>query len=328
MGGVHVAQCLKFLAAVTEEPFPSAPMDSTNEQFRQVYNDTYKLTPYKAQKTHFSPQEYYKFAIAQHRFLSAQPKSDEIVIFLVREINERVLARYEAVAKSIRSIGGSRPVYLVTDKYYPKNVEAAYSHLRIVYFFENICFDAGFFYVNTDCMPEKLVITWDRCLFFLSQYKNLYEKAWILEDDVAIRGAATLGNFFQKYTSDDADFLAGPPQINEKDPHEWPLWAALRDSGLPNLWATYNPIVRVSGRFMDTLADFVKEKHRLFFLEIFFISLAMCRGLKYTIFRDLHTHFRFTPVMTFEETQVPTIEFPIFHPVKDMDLWDKIWSSG
>lgn len=297
-------------------------MDSINEQFHQIYNGNYGLPPYEAKKTPFSPQELLEFSRKQHEWLSSFPPTKEIVIFLVREINSNILSRYEQVAESL-----TQPVFLITDKWWPRNQEEG-SKLKIVFMFENFCYDKGFFYVNTDVMPDKLVITWDRCLFFLSQYPTIFENAWILEDDVAIRGKQTLPRFFAKYANSSADLLAAPPQISEKDPYEWPLWKVMPPSGLSVLWASYNPVTRLSRRFIEVLAqNFVAEKRRLFFLEIFFMSLCISANLKTEYFHDLEKHFRYTPAITFEETQVPTIEFPIFHPVKDADLWNKIWLS-
>lgn len=295
-------------------------MDSINEQFHQIYNGNYGLPHYEAKKTPFSPQELFEFSRKQHVWLSSLSPTKEIVIFLVREINSDILSRYEQVVETLE-----HNVFLVTDKWWPRNQEG---RLNIIFMFENFCYDKGFFYVNTDVMPDKLVITWDRCLFFLSQYTALFEYAWILEDDVAIRGKQTLPRFFKKYSTNSADLLAGPPQISENNTCEWPLWKVMAPSGLPVLWASYNPVTRVSRRFIEVLSQkYVPEKRRLFFLEIFFISLCIAENLKTEYFYDLEKHFRYTPAITFEETQVQSLEFPIFHPVKDAMLWNKIWLS-
>ena len=294
-------------------------MDSINEQFRQVYNSQYKLEPYSAKKTPFSPQEYFQFAKKQHEILVATPTAPTAVIFLVREITHRVLERYNKVAEHL-----SQPVYLVTDKFWPTHKEG---RLNIIYFYENIVYEAGYFYINTDVMPDKLVITWDRCLFFLSQYPGICEYAWIIEDDVAIRGQDTLARFFENFVSSRADLLAAPPKVNENDPGEWPLWAALRNAGFPTLWASYNPVTRMSRKMVAAIAEFVKEKRRLFFLEIFFVSLAMSKGLDIQYYKDLEEHFRYTPEITFDETQ-KSWKYPIFHPVKNWDMWDAIWASS
>ena len=306
-------------------------MESINEQFHQIYNSSYNLPAYEAKPTTFTQKQLLEFSKAQHEYLTAikpttitttitTTKQQPIVIFLVREITHDVLIRYQKVAANLE-----QTVFLITDKWWPRNKEG---NLNIVFMFENFCHQAGYFYVNTDVMPDKLVITWDRCLFFLAQYQNLYENAWIIEDDVAIKGKDTLSRFFTKYSNSSADFLAGPPQVSGNNPTEWPLWASLRErsSGLTTLWASYNPVVRVSRRFIQEIQTFVNEKHRLFFLEIFFISLCIARGLKTEYFYDLEKHFRYTPSITFEETQ-GALEFPIFHPVKDTMLWDQIWRS-
>ena len=305
-------------------------MESVNENFHEIYNVQYKLEPYKARRTPFSAAELLEFSKRQHEWLSAatmqqQQQQKQPVIFLVREVNQGVIERYTKVAAGLEvTLPGTR-VFLITDKWWPRNQEGV---LNIVYMYENFCFDNGYFFVNTDVMPDKLVITWDRCLFFLSQYKHLFEYAWILEDDVAVKGADTLARFITKYKDSDADLLAAPPLINKSNPGEWVLWKSIEPSGLPLRWASYNPVCRLSRRFIEVLTGFVSGKKRMFFLEIFFYSLALSARLKTQYFYELENHFRFTPDITFEETQRADIEFPIFHPVKDLALWDKIWDSS
>lgn len=295
-------------------------MDSINEQFHQIYNSQHTLAPYTPQKTPFTAQEYYTYAMEQHALLtSATETKSTILIFLVREITQKVLERYTKVAEHV-----TYPVYLITDRFWPRHKEG---NLTILYFYENIVYEAGYFYVNTDVMPDKLVITWDRCLFFLAQYPSLYDYAWIVEDDVAIRGHDTLARYMGQYMDSRADLITAPPQINKDDPGEWPLWAALRNAGFAKLWASYNPVTRMSRRMVAAIAQFAKEKKRLFFLEIFFVSLAMSKGLTVEYTHDLAEQFRYTPAITFEEAQ-KAWKYPIFHPVKDGTLWDAIWALG
>jgi hypothetical protein len=298
-------------------------MESINENFHEIYSVQYKLEPYKAKPPPFSARELLEFSRQQHEWLSAKKESQQQpVIFLVREVDQGVIDRYTRVAAGLAE---GTQVFLITDKWWPRNQEGP---LNIVYMYENFCFDAGFFYVNTDVMPNKLVITWDRCLFFMSQYKHLFEYAWILEDDVALKGLDTLARFMAKYAGSDADLLAAPPLINKANPGEWILWKTIEPAGFPLRWASYNPVCRLSRRFIEVLTEFVRKKRRMFFLEIFFYSLALNSGLKTQYFHELERHFRFTPNITFEETQRPGIEFPIFHPVKDLALWNEIWNSS
>ena len=299
-------------------------MESFNEIFHSIYNSKFNLEPYQAKPMPFSGAELLEFSKRQHNWLQSLEVPKRSVIFLVREVNYDVIRRYNLVAEGIRANSGNVEVFLITDKWWPRNQEGC---LNIVYIYENFCYDAGFFYVNTDVMPDKIVITWDRCLFFLSQYKHLFEYVWILEDDVAIKGADTLTRFFERYDYSDADLLAAPPLINKANPGEWVLWKTIEPAGFPLRWASYNPVCRFSRGFIEVLTRYVSEKKRMFFLEIFFYSLALNTGLKTQYFYELEKHFRFTPNITFEETQKSDIEFPIFHPVKDLVLWDKIWNS-
>jgi hypothetical protein len=299
------------------------PLPSINEQFQEIYNAQYKLSPHIQSPSPFTQQSLLNFSMKQHKFIQQLPQNNEqITIILVREITDVLLKRYAAATAQLTG-----PIFIITDTYYPENKIAAYPTLNIIYFFENICYENGYFYVNTDTMPHRLVISWDRCLFFLATYTNLYKNVWILEDDVGIGGPKTLPRFFERFQKSDADLICGPPNVNENDPGEWPLWATMRDSGLKSLWAAYVPICRVSRRFMETFGTFVKSKKRLFYLEILFASLCIEYNLKIEYFRDLMPHFRFTPAITYEEASNPAIEYHLFHPVKDMALWQRIYDS-
>lgn len=299
------------------------PLSSINEQFHEIYNAQYKLPTHIQSPSPFTQQSLLNFSMKQHTFIQQLPQNnEEITIILVREITDVLLKRYAAATANLTS-----PIFIITDTYYPENKIAAYPTLNILYFFENICYENGYFYINTDTMPHRLVISWDRCLFFLATYTNLYKNVWILEDDVGIGGAKTLPRFFERFQNSDADLICGPPNVNENDPGEWPLWASMRDSGLKNLWAAYVPICRLSRRFMETIGTFVKNKKRLFYLEILFASLCIEHNLKIEYFHDLMPHFRFFPAITYEEATNPAIEYHLFHPVKDMALWQKIYDS-
>lgn len=295
-------------------------MESINELFHETYNAQHGLPHYKEKLPPFTKEEMFNYTKRQHEFLESQSQQQqqqkqnkEIIIFLIREVTEDILKRYEAVAANL-----SQQVYLITDTYYPHNT---HGKLIILYFYENFCHIGGFFYLNTDTMPDKLVITWDRCMFFLGNYSGICENAWILEDDVAFRGGSTLSDFFASKSKSNADFMAAPPLIdNSVDTF---LWKTLTHSGLKLRWASYNPICRVSRRFVQTLANFAQEKKRLFFLEYLFMSLALENGLKTEFFYELQGHFRYSPPISFEETLGAKV--PIFHPVKDSELWNRIF---
>ena len=284
-------------------------MDSINELFHQISNTKYNLVPYEAKKTPFTPQELLTFAKAQHTWLQTQTPTEQIIAILVREITPRILERYSLVAKDL-----NQKIFLITDTFYPRFQEG---NLNIIYIFENFCYEAGYYYVNTDTMPVQLVISWDRCLFFLANYPQLFETAWIIEDDVAFK-KGVLPRFFAKFDNT-IDFIAAEHDVDE----HWHLWGTLRDCNLPQRGASYNPLIRISRKFITTLATFVKENRRLYFLEAFFLSFVIAKQLTYKLFDDLKSHFRYAPAIT----EIIHTEYSIYHPVKDDVLWDKIWHS-
>lgn len=298
-------------------------LPSVNEQYQEIHHSRFNHPLHIQSPSPFTQESLLNFSMKQHSFIQQLPQNnDQITIILVREITDVLLKRYAAATAQLTG-----PVFIITDTYYPENKIAGYPTLNILYFFENICYDNGYFYANTDTMPKRLIISWDRCLFFLANYTQLYKYVWILEDDVGIGGPLTLPQFYARFQESNADLISGPPNINEKEVGDWPLWVTMRDSGLKSLWAAYVPICRFSRQFMETLAGFVKTKKRLFFIEVFFASLCIEYNLKVEYFRDLMPHFRFTPPISYEEAINPEIKCHLFHPVKDAALWQRIYDS-
>lgn len=260
-----------------------------------------------------------EFSTKQHAHLQQLPQdNNKITIILVREITDLILKRYAAATAAIASIS---PIFIITDTYYPKNKVQEYPTLNILYFLDEICYKNGYCCARS----EKPVTAWDRCLFFLENYKNLYKYAWILEDDVAIGGPQALKTFFNRYDPVTVDLLSQNMNINIQDVTN----VGLGESGLTNFGAVYTPLCRLSRKFIETLHHFVGSKGRLFNINILFASLCLTYNLSIQLFAmDLHPHFRPIPPITYEETISNTVSYHLFHPVKDNDLWQKIYDTN
>jgi hypothetical protein len=103
----------------------------------------------------------------------------------------------------------------------------------------------------------------------------------------------------------------------------------LGESGLTNFGAVYTPLCRLSRKFIETLHHFVSSKARLYNINILFASLCLRYNLSIQLFAmDLHPHFRPTPSITYEETISNTVSYHLFHPVKDNELWQKIYDTN
>lgn len=259
-----------------------------------------------------------EFSIKQHEFIQQLPQdNNNITLILVREITDLVLKRYAAATATIATKG---PIFIITDTYYPKNKVQEYPTLNILYFFEDICYKNGYCYAR----QSKQVTAWDRCLFFLANYTNLYKYTWILEDDVAIGGPHALNIFFNRYNTVKADFIGQNMNIDNKDIQE----CGLAESGLTNIVAVYTPFCRLSRKFIEILHQFVRIKNRLFNLNILFASLCVTCNLPIQLFAtDLISQIRPTPSIRYDETISTSISYPFFHPVKDNDLWQKIYDT-
>ena len=258
-----------------------------------------------------SKESILEFSIKQHAFLQQLPQNNkEITIILVREITDLILKRYAAATANLTG-----PIFIITDKYYPENKVQEYPTLNILYFFEDICYENGYRYARS----SKSVTAWDKCLFFLANYTNLYKYTWILEDDVAIGGPKILNIFFHRYAHINADLIAQNMNIDDQN---------VEECGLPKVGAAYTAICRLSKKFIEILHQFVCTKSRLFNLNILFISLCCTYDLLIQLFSmDLQSQVRPMPAITYNESICSTIRYPIFHPVKDNDLWQKIYDN-
>lgn len=290
-------------------------MDNVNELFHEVYNANKNLAPYIPQKNPFTATELFAFSKRQHEWLQGKvlQKHQQILIFLVREITEDILARYESVALQNLSI----PIYIVTDTYYPHN---QVGHLNIVFFFEGFCYDAGFFYLNTNTMPDRLVIAWDRAFFFLSHYKDLYDYAWICEDDVGFT-PKSLSDLLEKRKDNSSDFMAARQDVGK----DWHLWETLHNCEVvEQRLATFNPLVRASRKFVEVIANVANSHKRLFFLEALFGSVAISSGLRVEFLDELDSdHFHYLPTIDRWDGSER-----IFHPIKDPIVWWTIWKRN
>jgi len=254
-----------------------------------------------------------EFSIKQHAYLQQLPQdNDKIILILVREITDLVLKRYAAATAAVAT---TSPIFIITDTYYAKNKVQEYPTLNILYFCEDICLTNGYCYARS----EKPVTAWDRSLFFLANYTNLYKYSWILEDDVAIGGPKALNIFFNRYDHVKADLLAQNMNIDGQN---------LQECGLEKLAVAYTPFCRLSRRLIETLHKFVCVKNRLFNLNILFASLCVTYNLSVQLFAiDLNSQVRSSPSITYNETISTSVSYPFFHPVKDNDLWQKIYET-
>jgi hypothetical protein len=266
-----------------------------------------------------SKESIQNFTIKQHVYLQKMPQNNkQITVILVREITDLILKRYTVATATISS---TIPIFIITDTYYPENKIQEYPTLNILYFADDICSINGYCHSR----PIKPVTAWDRCLFFLANYTNLYEYTWIMEDDVAIGGPQALKTFFNRYYLVTVDLLGQNMNINIQDINN----AGLGDSGLTNFGAVYTPLCRLSRKFMEIVHQFVCTKARLYNINILFASLCATYNLSVQLFAmDLHPHFRPTPAITYEETISNTVSYHLFHPVKDNELWQKIYDTN
>uniref|UniRef100_A0A6C0IAJ3 Uncharacterized protein n=1 Tax=viral metagenome TaxID=1070528 RepID=A0A6C0IAJ3_9ZZZZ len=266
-----------------------------------------------------SKESIQNFTIKQHVYLQKMPQNNkQITVILVREITDLILKRYTAATATISS---TIPIFIITDTYYPENKIQEYPTLNILYFTDDICSING--YCNSRSI--KPVTAWDRCLFFLANYTNLYKYAWILEDDVAIGGPQALKIFFNRYDPVTVDLLGQNMTITVEDVTN----AGLVESSLTEFGAAYTPLCRLSRKFIETLHNFVCITKCLYNINILFASLCLTYNLSIQLFAmDLHSHFRSTPLITYEETISNTVSYHLFHPVKDNELWQKIYNTN
>ena len=191
----------------------------------------------------------------------------------------------------------------------------SYPYIHFIQIEKEKCMKSGYkhsSYMQNSSLIFNEIIAWDKALFFFcSHFKNHgYEKIWFFEDDVFIYNEKTVALIDDKYPQSDILCRDKNP---ESKPDEWQwFWPAIHPA-IPRPYF-HSPIcaVRMSKKLLDTIAQYIEENGRMFFIEAMFPSLANYYNLLY----DQPPEF--SKLVWRRDWQSDEIEKTDFvHPIKD-----------
>ena len=172
-------------------------------------------------------------------------------------------------------------------------------------------------YIHSSFMPTSSlvfseIIAWDRALYYFTNIQTSYDNVWFFEDDVFFYGENTIINVDSNYPN--SDILCKQKNPEPKEGEWYWFWPAI-NPGFPGPYF-HSPIcaVRMSNRLLSHLNEYVKQNHKLFFIEAMFPSIAHYNDLVYDMpgeFSQLHWRKDWI-TSDIDKTQ-------FFHPVKNME---------
>lgn len=164
----------------------------------------------------------------------------------------------------------------------------------------------------TGSLPNK-PMAWDKALFYFCKINpNSYDHIWLIEDDVFVLKESVIENIDKKYPS--TDLLTPFNDINyDGNLSNWELWfTVVGNINLP--WArSMTCACRLSNRVFDKIRSYVDHKHKLFFHEAMFNTIALQNNLTIETPIELNgIHYRTT-------WDLKNLDLNnVYHPVKDL----------
>jgi hypothetical protein len=176
------------------------------------------------------------------------------------------------------------------------------------------CIKYGFQNTNTIIL-RKEVTGWDKALFYFTYISKKYENIWFMEDDIFIYNENVLLQIDEK--NENADIICNS-SFEEAKLNEW-LWRYIKIEMPPPYYCGMMCACRMSKNMLSALKDYTIRHKTLFFLEACFPTIAQKYELNYVnpIEMKTITHRNQFDISEFNNNG-------IFHPVKNIDLHDKI----
>jgi hypothetical protein len=221
------------------------------------------------------------------------------------------------------NLGEYMNVFVMSDNDKPYEFKnATYCHIS-----DEICLAANYKYaaVNEyDIAGDKcarVVISWDKVLYYLNKTIIDYDNVWIMEDDVYIHSVKHALNMFNIHIDTNADYVA-KDYFNYTQNPNWCQWYTCNKLFEQKyLYGSFAPLCRLSKRLVNSCDELVKEKGSLGLIEGLFPSL--CAKNNFIIWQGWlqNQPIRPCPNVSREEI-INTLNIrpdAVFHPVKFSD---------
>ncbi|TPN89443.1 hypothetical protein FJ988_00550 [Mesorhizobium sp. CU3] len=207
-----------------------------------------------------------RFAVFGQRLFRAPATGRPAGIFITHVLNDRIQAHFDRLCRETREIMDWR---LVHNPWTLSDLVAGRGEVEI---------DESSARVRQAMKNERLQMGYmDIVLFPLARSANR-EFVWVLEYDVDFAGRWL--DFFQQFSSNDADLLTTTINTRRRDPR-WTFWDSANGPCRKSLFTrAFLPIMRVSRRLLDVYEEALSTGEWSGHYEFLVPTIARARGLR------------------------------------------------
>ena len=188
---------------------------------------------------------------------------------------------------------------------------AAYKSIKIVQIPDNECVANHFIHSSTVTI-KKLVISWDKALYYFSSVNTSYKHVWFIEEDVFFNNEQTILDIDTKYPESDLLSKGYGENING-DKSQW-HWRMIKIDIPPPYYCTMICAVRMSQKMLQRILHYTQAYKQLFFIEAMFSTICKYNNLVYDTPSELST---ITWRDTFGDCDINKTN--LYHPIKDIN---------
>lgn len=196
-------------------------------------------------------------------------------------------------------------------------IKNKYTNVNFFQIEDSICLENGY---HKSCIitMSKVVVAWDKALYYFIKLNNSYDYVWFLEDDVFIPTIDTISNMDRKYP--DQDYLCPSNGLNESGQLNSWWWPhinkkyTLNEYKLP--WScSMVCAVRMSKKLLENLGERVNINKELLFIETMFNTVASNARCSVVVCPELST-------IVYSHNWRPEHIRPenLYHPIKDPNI--------
>ena len=190
--------------------------------------------------------------------------------------------------------------------------ENEYKNIKFIKIENEKCKSSG--YINSSFISfQKIIIGWDKALYYFANENLDYDFIWFLEDDVFLYNEDTILNIDKQYVNDD---LLSNELVENLDGNRgsW-LWNRINNINYyPPYYNGMICCVRFSKKMLNCISDYVETNKTLFFLEAMFPTVAKKNNLKCSNPNEFNQiHWRYN----FKDNEIN--KMGLFHPIKNIN---------
>jgi len=198
-------------------------------------------------------------------------------------------------------------VYILCDDIYCTTAEESY--VTFIKISDEEVIKAN--YNKSNLAINKVPSAWDKGLYYFCVKDVSPDHVWFIEEDVFIPRASLLTDMDEKHP--EADLIAKQNISRTEDP-EFGWWHDAEQNLKEPLYRSMVCASRLSRALLTKISEFVKQHHRLVFIEILFNTLVAENNMNLAMPDQLSTI-----IWRHNWNEDAVDENHLYHPVKDLD---------